>query len=176
MVLKSGYDKIAIMQSDNETNEGIAEDAFLKKKAEIETLYKSINQVRCPYFQEKIVFNARGLEHLKFKTKNHARPRADQYTRFKIFHLAPEIIKASRTIQGMLHTKAFESVRTHARTEHVLKPVSYYEFIAIMDNKRVRVVVKQIEDGPKYFWSVIPFWKKDKDRGRVMHSGGLESE
>lgn len=158
------------------SKDDITEENFLKKKEEVEAVYKAVGEVYCPYCQEKIAFNSKGLEHLKFKTKNHARSREDQYTRFRIFHLAPKIITASKTIQGILHTKGFELVRTHARTESVLKPVSYYEFIAIMDYKRVRVVVKQIDDGPKYFWSVIPSWKKDKGRGRVMHSKGLENE
>jgi len=56
--------------------------------------------------------------------------------------------------------------------------VSYYEFIAILDDKqdkkRIRVVIKQIQDGPKYFWSIIPFWKMDKKLKRRMHSGDLE--
>ncbi len=152
---------------------------FDELKDRTETFFKEIGEVFCPYFQDKVTFNAKGLEHLKFKTKHHARPQADQYVRFKILHLAPEVLKLSRTIQGISHTKTFEYIRSNARTEYILKDVSYYEFIAILDDKqekkRVRVVVKQIEQGPKYFWSVIPFWKMDKEtRKRKMNSAHLE--
>lgn len=156
-------------------------EKFNELKRETEDFYKTIGEISCPYFQEKIIFNAKGLEHLKFKSKNHARPIHDQYTRFKLFHLAPEVIRLSRTIQGISHTKNFECMRSNARTELVLKSVSYYEFIAILEDKlekkRVRVVIKQIEDNPKYFWSIIPFWKIDKERReRKMNSGNLEAD
>lgn len=152
-------------------------DEFEKHKLLAEEFYKNTGEVFCPYFQEKIVFNAKGLEHLKFKTKNHARLRDDQYTRFKILHLAPKIISLSRTIQGISHTKNFESIRSNARTEIILKSVSYYEFVAILEEKRVRVVIKQIENGSKYFWSIIPYWKINKTNfERKMHGGNLENE
>ena len=62
-----------------------------------------------------------------------------------------------------------------------MRNVSYYEFVAILEdkqeNKRVRVVIKQIENGPKYFWSIIPFWKMDREKlNRKMHSRDLEIE
>ncbi len=152
-----------------------SEEQFKDAKDRAESFYKQIVEVYCPYFQEKICFNAKGLEHLKFRKKNHARPKEDQYTRFKIISLAPRIIELSRTLQGILHTKNFESIRSHGRTDTMLKVVSYYEFIAVIDEKRVRVIVKQIEDGQKYFWSVIPFWKMDRlKRQRKMNSGNLE--
>ena len=45
-------------------------EEFEKLKQTVETLYKSIiDGVSCPYFGEKISFNAKGLEHLKFLRK-----------------------------------------------------------------------------------------------------------
>lgn len=64
-------------------------------------LYKSLGEVYCPYFQERVSFNAKGLEHLKFKNKNHARSREDQYIRFKLLHLAQKILELSKTVQGV---------------------------------------------------------------------------
>lgn len=153
------------------------EKQFEDIKSRAEADYGLIGEVWCPYFQEKVAFNAKGLEHLKFKKKNHARSRDDQYTRFRILGLAPKVTELSKTLQGISYTKNFESVRSHGRTDIVLKTVSYYEFIAILKDKRVRVVVKQVEDGPKYFWSIIPFWKTDKEKmQRRMNSGNLETE
>lgn len=141
------------------------DEQFEETKKKAEEFYKSITDgVDCPYFKEKIVFNAKGLEHLKFSRKNHARSRQDQYIRFKLLYLAPKILGLSRTIQGISDTFAFELIRSNSRNESILKPVSYYEFVAILDNFRARVVVKQVENGPKYFWSIIPFWKVDKEK------------
>jgi hypothetical protein len=153
------------------------EQKFNEQKERAENLYKSIGEIFCPYFRETISFTAKGLEHLKFKSKHQSRLIEDQFVRFKLLHLAPEVIKLSKTIQGIAHTKSFEEIRSNNRTETLLKPVSYYEFIAILENKRVRIVVKQIENGPKYFWSIIPSWKMNKEKGeRQMHSQNLESE
>ncbi len=107
--------------------------------------------------------------------KNHARPRNEQLLRMRLFSLAPEIIALSRTIQGITHTKHFENLRTNQRYQSILLPVYYYEFVAILKDKRVRVVIKQIEDGPRFFWSIIPFWKLDKNTNRrKMNYGNPE--
>ena len=150
---------------------------FEEIKSSGEASYKSIGEVRCPYFNEKVSFGALGLEHLKFKRREKARSEQDQYMRFKLLHLAPEILKATHTLQGLLETKKFERVRVHNRTDTVLKTVTYYEFIAVVKRNRVRLIVKQIENGQKFFWSIIPFWGMDVDTmTRILHDGIPEED
>lgn len=150
---------------------------FEEIKEKGETLYKGIGEVYCPFFKEKIVFNTQGLEHLKFKRREKARSEQDQYMRFKLIHLAPEVLTASHTLQGVLHTKKFERVRIHNRTDMVLKPVEYYEFIAVMKRDRVKVIVKQVDQGEKMFWSIIPFWGMNEEtRTRLLHEGLPEED
>ncbi len=157
--------------------EKITDQQFNTVKEKAEELYKSVGEVHCPYFGEKITFNAKGLEHLKFKEKNHARSSDDQYMRLKLLKLAPEVIKLSKTIQGISEQKVFELNRSNHRNERKLVDAVYYEFIAIIENSRVRVIVKQIGTAPKYFWSVIPFWKVNKDNGkRRFHYGSPEND
>ncbi|MDP1689407.1 MAG: hypothetical protein Q8L47_04775 [bacterium] len=147
----------------------------IKKKGE--ELYKSLGEVYCPYFQEKINFNAKGLEHLKFKKKNHARSSEDQFIRFKILKFAPEVLKLTKTIQGISEQKIFELNRSNHRNEQILVDVMYYEFVAILEGTRVRVVIKQVGTAPKYFWSIIPFWKIGKENGkRKLHYGSPEHD
>lgn len=66
---------------------------FHQLRQEAELFYDAIGAVLCPYFQEKIIFNAKGLRHLKFKNDRQARPQPDQYARIKLVHKAPEILK-----------------------------------------------------------------------------------
>ena len=81
----------------------IDEGLFLKTKTTGETFYKQITSVYCPYLKEKVGFNSAGLEHLKFRdTNERPRNKFDQYTRFKLFYLVPEILKKSYTVQGIL--------------------------------------------------------------------------
>ncbi len=86
-----------------------------------EGLYKSFSSVRCPFFESDVYFNSRGLEHLKFKGRGKARPRHDQYMRFRLLHIVPEILRLTHTLQGIWETKHFERVRVNGRTDTVLR-------------------------------------------------------
>lgn len=154
-----------------------SDQQFEEIKTKGESIYKEIGEIYCPYLKCKISFNAQGLEHLKFKRHEKARAVKDQYMRFRLINLAPEVLKASHTLQGILETKKFERIRMHGRTENILKPVNYYEFIAVIKRNRVRVVVKQIDGGDKFFWSLIPFWGMDEaTKSRILHDGIPEED
>lgn len=150
---------------------------FEEIKIKGEDFYKDINEVYCPYFKEKISFNAQGLEHLKYKQRNKSRQDKDQYMRFKLIHLAPEVLKISSSVQGILETKKFENIKIHSRIDKLLKNVIYFEFIAVIKRNRVKIIVKQIDGGKKCFWSIIPFWKMDLDTmTRIFHDGNPEED
>ena len=160
------------MMNNNELNK------FNKTKQEAEDFYKTVGDIYCPYFKEKITFNAKGIEHIKFQRIRQARSHQDQYIRFRLIALAPQIIKNSYTLQGVSQRKSFERIKTNSRWETVMRSATYYEFVAVIKGYRVRVIVKEVEGGQgKYFWSVIPFWKMDKITGqRIMHSGKPETD
>ena len=40
------------------------------------------------------------------------------------------------------------------------KQVKYWDFEAVVDDRRIKVIVRQIGNGKKHFWSVIPAWRK----------------
>ena len=142
-----------------------------------EQTYKIIKTIRCPYLNQEVSFNSAGLEHLKFKRRGVARSLHDQYMRFKLLHLAPEVLRLSRTVQGIWETKHFERIRIHSRTETILKSVIYYEFIAVLNKVRVKVVVKEIENSKPFFWSLIPSWGINKETGkRKLHRGDPEED
>jgi len=143
-----------------------SEEDFTEVKDRTEKLYQTIGNVYCPYFKEKVVFNSKGWKHLRFKSNRKARSRKEQYSRFKLFYLAPKILEQSHTLQGIWQTKKFEQQKTNSRWERILKEVTYYEFVAIMDNVRTKVIIKEVMGEEKYFLSVIPFWRINKATGR----------
>lgn len=150
---------------------------FKTTKEKAEEFYTTIGAIHCPYFGEEVAFNVKGIKHLKFKSDGVARPRDDQYSRLKLVHLAPEVLKLSRTVQGIWHTRRLEVQKTNSRWERALKDVSFYEFMAVLDNVRVKVIVKQVSGGEKHFWSVIPFWGINKEMSkRILHSDDLEKD
>jgi hypothetical protein len=133
-------------------------------------------EIWCPYLKQKIIFNSKGKEHLKFKEKHKARLVYDQYIRMKLLKFAPIIVQDSKTLQGINETKTFELNRSNHRNEYNLVDTTYYEFIAVIDKKvRIKIIVKQIEDKQPYFWSIIPFWKQiEPINKRKMYEGNLE--
>jgi len=56
-----------------------------------------------------------------------------------------------------------------------MKDITYYEFIAVLNNIRLKIVIKEVVDGKKHFLSVIPFWGIDKKTGkRILHGNSME--
>ena len=147
------------------------EEEFNNLRIKFEEEYKKTESVYCPYFGEKVVFNSKGLEHLKFKSKHKARTREDQFIRFKIFKYVKNILENSKTIQGISEEKIFEEINSNHRTYRELVTANFYEFIAVIDNTRIRVILKEVNGSDKYFWSVIPFWGKGKNNKRKLHYG-----
>ena len=57
--------------------------------------------------------------------------------------------------------------------------ITYYGFVAIVADMRIKVVLKQIDDGKIFFWSIIPFWKNEQKNTpninkKILHVGDLE--
>lgn len=141
-----------------------------------EELYKSFGPVRCPYLSDLVHFNSAGLEHLKFKRAGIQRLLQDQAMRFKLLHLAPIILKLSRTVQGVMSTNTFERIAKNGKNQWEMRPTVFYEFIAVIDNIRVRIVVKRVGNGSYMFWSIIPFWKNGKQGERQLFDLSLQDE
>ncbi len=156
-------------------------EKFNEVKSDAENFYKTIGKIRCPYFGDDVYFNAKGWDHLIFKSWNNTRITNDQFARLRHLKLAPEVIRQSKTLQGVWTTKKIERVQTNSRWEKVLKIITYYEFIAVMESHsskiRVKVIIKELEGREKFFWSLIPFWGVDKHTGdRTMYSGNPEND
>ena len=147
---------------------------FTALRTETEVAYKKIGSVRCPYLDCAVTFNAKGLDRIKLKEWNKARNRDDQFIRLKLIHLAPEVLKKSHLAQGIEEGKKFERVKTNSRWESKLMHVTYYEFIAILQGCRVRIIVKKINSSPPYFWSIIPYWKQGR-LGKKLFDGNAET-
>ncbi len=149
-----------------------------KVKKEAEELFENTKEVECPYFKEKVAFNAKGIKHIKFKAERLARERKDQFMRLKNIHLAPVVLGTSSTLQEIQKRKILVKVKTNTRKEKILKDATYYGFISIVKDgffeKRVKVIVRQIDGGNKHFWSIIPFWNNNKEL--KLHSGNLEED
>ena len=156
-------------------------NTFFKEKEGAELFYQEIQKVYCPYFNTFINFNNKGFSHIKTKAWNRARSLSDQYLRFKFLRLAPLIIKKSATLQEFRGVKKLERRKSNNKWSQEMVSVYYYAFIAIINNVRIKIIIKQVNDSQKYFWSIIPFWKNEKDKiyqttKKVFHEGDPEED
>jgi len=153
----------------------ISEKQFNVLRSTAEEKYSTFGEIRCPFLDMNVSFNAKGLDHIKFKQWNKARNRNDQIMRLQLLHLAPLVIKKSHTVQGIETGNKFERIKIHSRWEMKMIQVTYYEFIAVLEKCRVRIIVKRINDTQPYFWSIIPYWKQSAS-GKKLFSGLPESD
>lgn len=148
---------------------------FTDLKISAEELYEKIEEVWSPFLGVAVIFNVKGIDHLKMKRWNHARNRKDQYVRLKLLHLAPKVVKKSHTLQGIDEGNKFERIKVNSRWERRMMHVKYLDFISVIEGCRIRVVVKQVGDSQPYFWSIIPYWKQG-DYGKKMFEGNPEED
>ncbi len=125
--------------------------AFIKE-------YKAVGSVYCPFFENDIPFNAKALNHIFFKGSRSERLFEDCQTRMRLFKRAVKLLKNVSTVSGYF-----------CDTRHP-KTVEYWEFIGVMDNRRIAVVVRKEGNGNPHFWSVIPKWKTID--GSIVNTGG----
>ncbi len=115
---------------------------------------------------QKIHFGNEGFRHLMYKgnKKKSERDKGVQIMKFNLLHKAVDILKISTTYQE--YDEGLSEIIKKKRKKKIKESVvvRYWGFVAIMNNFRVKVVVRQIGNGGKHFWSVIPAWSKSHYR------------
>ena len=148
-------------------------------RVQAERFYQSLSPVWCPYLGDAVHFNAEGFEHLLFKSWNRNRSKKEQYTRLRLFSCVPEIISKPHTLQEYDERVLPVRQKINSRWEQRIKRVRYYVFIAIIKTVRLKIVIKEIEGGKKFFWSLYPSWKERNEEGKIkkiFYSGDLEED
>lgn len=157
--------------------EKISDEVFNHAKEKAALLYRAAHEVYCPYFKDKVFLNRKGWKHILFKRDDKQRSQADQYTRFVLLKWVPDILKTSHNVQGLKETLEWCKQWKHNRWESIPKKVLYFEFIAVRGNVRIKIIIKQHEDGTRYFWSIIPFWRRNRlTNQRKLYGGNLEND
>ena len=122
-----------------------------KFKDKIKKIFDATKEVRCPAFpDEKIVFNAKGINHLIYKGDRSRREQSRIQTNIRLLPSAIKVLKAMAYPQE--------------ETSYLRVGVNYkfWTFEAVVDNRRIKVIIRQVGNGKKHFWSVIPAWRKDR--------------
>ena len=135
----------------------------LRKSAQ--DFYNNINSVFSPTLKEKITFPAEGFNHIIFKTERTERERSSQILRFKLLPLAKKLIEISTTYQEFEETIGEFIIKKYKKKIKESRSVKYWGIIAIIDNRKIKVIIRKIGDnGSLHFWSIVPAWTTNKYR------------
>lgn len=131
---------------------------YEKIKENAENFYKKIGRINCPAFNnEAVYFNSEGFNHLIYKKKSE-RSKNDQITKFKLLPIAKEIILISTTFQEYDEGLAEITRKRFKKRVKETVAVRYWGLVAIIRNRKVKVIIRQVGNGQKHFFSIIPAW------------------
>ena len=139
---------------------------YQKIREDTKSFYDKIGSLRCPALRNDFVhFTAEGFNHLIYKGKRRERHKSVQIMKFKLVPKAKEIIAISTTYQE--YDESLTQIKRKRRKKIVQEPatVRYWGFVAITQGTRVKAIVRQVGNGQKHFWSVIPAWGTSQYRG-----------
>lgn len=138
---------------------------YEKIKSDSSKFYQQIGKIHCPAFEQEIVFNSEGFDHLIHKNDSREREKGVQIMKFKLLPSAKKLIGLTTTFQEYEEGLREFRIKKFKKTVQETKVVKYWGIIAILDNRKFKVVVRKVGDnGQMHFWSVIPAWVTNQYR------------
>lgn len=144
---------------------------YEKLREDAQKFYTSTRPIKSPALDEYVYFTAEGFNHIVFKGSRSERERPSQILRFKLLPKAVKLIELSTTHQEYEETlKEFE-VKSYKKKVRKSKSVKYWGIIAIIDGRKIKVILRKIGDnGQLHFWSIVPAWTTNKYRDMKLYS------
>lgn len=133
-------------------------------RQDAEAYYRKVGGITVPALNEHVHFTSEGFNHLVYKAARTERDRSVQIMKFKLLGKAVELLRIATTFQEYEESIKEFRVKKFKRLMSVSKVVKYWGLIAIMDGWKIKVIVRQIGDGQKHFWSVVPNWITNQHR------------
>ena len=155
-------------------------DQYISLRKSAFDFYNQREYIRCPALNNEMVhFTSEGFNHLIYKGDRSERDKDVQMMKFKMLPKATEIIGLSATHQE--YDESTKNIKRKKYKKIVFEPatVRYWGLVAIIRDMRIKVIIRQIGNGQKHFWSVIPAWQKCHYRETKFISnafGDLENE
>jgi hypothetical protein len=134
---------------------------YATARADAEAFYKDIGSVRCPALGNECVhFTSEGFNHLVYKSgKKHPRNSLVQIMRFDLLPKATQLLEQTTTFQEYEEEYRYMPANRHGTYHRENTLVRLWGFVAAIHKFRIKVVVRQVGNGQKQFYSVIPAWK-----------------
>ena len=114
--------------------------------------------------QQSIHFTAEGFEHIIYKGNRTERDKSSQMMRFTLLKRAIRLIEISTTFQEYEETFKLFELKRHKKRIQESKRVHYWGLIAIIQERKIKVILRKIGNGQVHFWSIVPAWTTNKYR------------
>jgi hypothetical protein len=132
---------------------------YAMARKEAQELYGTFTSVGCPAFGGELVyFTSEGFNHLIYKGAGKERDPRVQIMKFELLPKARLIIEMSSTFQEYDEGFEYRVVEKYGKRIKESVLVRCWGLVAIIQKFRVKVVIRQIGNGKKEFYSVIPAW------------------
>ena len=127
-------------------------------KTQTLAFYESQKPIFCPALNDHVLFTSIGFNHIMYKRHRAMRDQESQIMRFKMLPRAIRLIELTTTYQEFEKSEKLFEVKMQKKKVMQRKDVSYWGIIAIIDERKIKVVVRKIGNGKIHFWSIIPAW------------------
>ncbi len=132
------------------------------KKLEYEQLklkakkaYSKIGRIHSPALNDEYVaFTNKGFTHLIRKGRN-PRPRSEQAKRFLLIPYAEQIIKNPKATILYRSNETKYYINRHGQKILTTSTARFWTFVDIIKDTKIKVVVRQLNQGQKHFFSIM---------------------
>ena len=132
--------------------------------------FQKLKPILSPALNEYIHFTAEGFEHIIYKGSRVERDKNSQKMRFKLLPRAVRLLEISTTFQEYEEISKQFWIQRHKKRIQESKRVQYWGIIAIIEGRKIKVIVRKVGNGQFHFWSIVPAWTTNKYRDMKLIS------
>lgn len=127
---------------------------YEKAKERAQEIYKKIGSVKCPALGSHVAFSRSGLNHIIRKGRI-PRTRNEQKRRFTLLPYVENIVKNPTAV--ILYKKEIIKERVNRHGEKVLMEsvAHFWTFVEKIEDCTIKVVIRQLNNKAKHFFSVM---------------------
>lgn len=127
---------------------------YEKAKEKAKKIYSRIGHVKCPALQGRVSFSRLGFNHLIRKGRI-PRTKNEQKRRFVLLPYVENIVKNPTATIQYRKEKIKEKANRHGKKVLIESVAHFWTFIETIRDCTVKVVIRQLNNGNKHFFSVM---------------------
>jgi len=127
---------------------------YEKAKAKAKKTYSNIGRIKCSALDDDISFSRLGFNHLIRKGRI-PRTKNEQKRRFTLISYVEAVIKNPKAVILYRERKIKEKVDRHGKMILRESIAHFWTFVEKVQDCTVKVVIRQLDDGNKHFFSIM---------------------